>query len=64
MRAAYQDSRSPAPLIHKGNSKFEMLFVNIFNLKQKITQIFQLIQKKLNFVSSRKQPYVPADYNF
>ena len=63
----YQDSRPPAPSDSKSNSKFEILIVKIFGLKQNNTKqikYFQLLQKKSNFVSSRKQPYVASDYNF
>ena len=58
---------TPAPSDSKSNSKFEILIVKIFGLKQNNTKqikYFQLLQKKSKFVSSRKQPYVASDYNF
>ena len=37
--------------------------VKVFSVKQKANQIpLTTIEKKSNFVPSRKQPYVPSDY--
>ena len=49
-------SSLPAPSTPKDNSKFEMLLVKIFRLKQ--IKYLELLQKKSNFVSLRKQPHV------
>ena len=55
----YQDLQHLAPLGPKGNNKFEILLVKVFSLKQKTIKYFQLLQKKIDFVSSRKQTHVP-----
>ena len=47
----------------KGNSKFEILLVKIFNLKQKKSNIVATI-KKSNFYSSSKQSTVPLDKGY
>ena len=57
----YKKFTAPGP---SALSKFEILLVKIFGLKQKLNQIFQLLKRKSNFVSSGKQPQVPSDYNF
>ena len=50
------------PSASKGNSKFEILLVQIFNLKQKAkSNILSYYRKKPNFYSSRKQSMVPLD---
>ena len=36
---------------------------NILSKTKKTMKYFQLLQTKSNFVSSRKQPHVPLDYN-
>ena len=54
--------KPPVPLVPKGNKKFEILLVKVWNEKQ--IQYFQLLKKNLNFVSSRKQSHVPLEYNF
>ena len=40
---------------HKDNSKFEILVVKIFSLKQKENQILSATIEKINFFLSRKQ---------
>ena len=50
--------RPPRPL----NSKFEISLVKIFSLKQKKIKYFQQLQKKSDFVSSRKELHVPSDF--
>ena len=62
MLEVYQNSRPPAHSAPKCNSKFEILIVKIKNKKQ--IKYFQLLQEKLSFLSLRKQPHVPSDYNF
>ena len=59
----YQDLLPLAPSTLKGNSKFEILLVKVFSLKQKQIKYFQLL-KKSHFVASRKQPHFPSDKNF
>ena len=59
-------SCGPWPLVHKGNSKFEILLVKIFSPKQqphkkKEIKYSQLFQKKSNFASCKKQPMIPLD---
>ena len=53
----HQYSRPPA-IDPKGNTKFEILFLKIFRLKQKINQILSATIKKINFLSERKQSMV------
>ena len=60
----YQDSGPMASSASKGNSKFEILLVKIFSLKQNKWNTFPATLKKSIFFSSRKQPQVPSDYNF
>ena len=47
----------------KGNSKFEILLVKIFNLKQKKSNIVATI-KKSKIYSSSKQSTVPLDKGY
>ena len=57
-----QDSWPLAPLVPKGNTKFEILLVKIFSLKQKTkSNTSSYYRKKSNFYSSRKQCMVPLD---
>ena len=52
----YQDSRHPTPSTLKGNSRFEILLVKIFSLKQKHkSNTSSNYRKELNFVSSGNQ---------
>ena len=55
-----QDSqpRPPPSLDSKGNTKFEILIIKMFTLKQKTNQIHPATIKKINFVSSRKHVQV------
>ena len=45
----YQDSRPPATQALKSNSKFEILLVKIFSLKQKANQILPVTVGKIKF---------------
>ena len=44
----YQDSRPLAPSTPKVNSKFEILLVKVFNLKQKANQIHPATIENIN----------------
>ena len=44
----------PGPLRPKGKSKFEILFVKIFSLKQKINQILPATIEKIKFCLFKK----------
>ena len=46
----------------KGNSKFKILLVKIFNLKQRNES--DTSTEKSDFISSRKQAIVPSDFYF
>ena len=52
----------PHPSTPKGNSKFEILLVEIFSLKEKSNKIHTAI--KSNYVSPTKQRPFPSDLNF
>ena len=52
---------APAQCPHKDNNKFEILFIEIFNLKQKANQILSATIEKINFFLSRKQSMVLLD---
>ena len=53
----YQDSEPAVPSVSKGTSKSKILLAQIYSLKQKTNKILLVtIEKKSNFVSSRKQP--------
>ena len=54
-------SRFTAP---KDNTKFEILLIRLFSLKQKTKQRLPASINKSNFVSSKKQLYVSSDYIF
>ena len=57
-----RDSWSPAVSTPKGNSKFEILLLkNIQSKTKNKVKYFQLLSKKSNFYSSRKQSVVPLD---
>ena len=58
----YQDSLPLATLDHKGNSKFEILLVRIFNLKQKTNQILPATVEKIKFCLLKKT--VPCSFMF
>ena len=49
----YQDSRPPAPLALKDDTKFEILSVKIFHLKQK-NQILPATKEKIKFFLFKK----------
>ena len=50
----YQDSRPPAPLALKDDTKFEILSVKIFHLKQKTNQILPATKEKIKFFLFKK----------
>ena len=45
----------------KGNSKFEILLVKIFSLKQKTKSNISSYYRKIKFYFPREQPMVPLD---
>ena len=47
----YQDSRPPAPLALKDDTKFEILSVKIFHLKQKTNEILPATKEKNQILS-------------
>ena len=51
----------PGPLALKANSKFGILLVKIFGLKQNTTQILPAALGKIKFCLLTKQPHVALD---
>ena len=54
MLEVYQNSRPPAHSAPKCNSKFEILIVKIFSLKQKTNQILPTTTGKIKFSLFKK----------
>ena len=62
----YEDSRTPHPLFlllfQKVTADLNFTYKSVL-LKKIQMKHFQLLQKKSNFVFSRKQTHFPSDYN-
>ena len=61
MLEVHQDSRPPARSAPKGNSKFEILIIKIFSLKQKANQILPAtIEKKVLSLEGNNLMFLPT----